>query len=310
MKNHVTSEERKQAVLVNSARSRVERTGIIAAQRIGFATQQAAAKVLRQGGGVGDIVQAVKLSMAKAVPLLADCMVTGHLTGINRTKRAAKFSLELRSLKSAGATPKTAYQNAIDLLQTRLKLPDDELEEIRVQYDAEAVRVVNKTTAAIEARLQSTFLKATAAGTHVKEGKKLLAEAFEKAGIVPRNSFTIEAVFRTQTQLAYGAGEWNADQDPDIQEILWGYKYVTIADDRVRPEHVGFDGVTLPKSDSFWQTNWPPNGFCCRCSAISIFEERAIAPPPAIVMVDGREVAPSADKGFQFNPGLLFRGAA
>jgi SPP1 gp7 family putative phage head morphogenesis protein len=309
MKNHVTSDERKQAVLVDAARSRVERTGIIAAQRIGFATQQAAAKILRRGGGIGDMVQAVKSSMAKAVPLLADCMIAGHLTGISRTKHAAKFSLELRSLKSMGATPKTAYQKALDVLRARLKLPGDKLDLLRSQYDAEAVRVVNKTTAAIEARLQSTFLKATAEGMHVKEGKKLLAEAFEKAGIVPRNSFTVEAVFRTQTQLAYGAGQWRADQDPDIQEILWGYKYITVGDDRVRPEHVGFDGVTLPKEDSFWQTNWPPNGWCCRCSAISLFEERKITPPPASVMVDGREVAPSADKGFQFNPGLLFGGS-
>jgi SPP1 gp7 family putative phage head morphogenesis protein len=306
MKSNVTTAERRQATLVDLARSKVERVGIIVAQRIGFATQQAAAGVMRRGGGVDDIVKSMKSSLSKAIPLLSDCMVAGHLTGMNRESKAVKFSLELRSLKSMKAIPRTAYEESIDLLKTRLHVPATKLDSLRAEYDAEAVCVVNKTTATIEKKLQAAFLKATEEGMHVKEGRKLLAKAFEAAGIVPNNSFTVEAVFRTQTQLAYGAGQWNADQDPDIQEILWGYKYVTVADDRVRPEHVGFDGVTLPKDDSFWQTNWPPNGWCCRCSAISIFEERKIIQPPDVVKVDGREVVPTADKGFQFNPGMMF----
>lgn len=40
-------------------------------------------------------------------------------------------------------------------------------------------------------------------------------------------------------------------------------QYRTAKDDKVRPEHAALDGVTLPMSDSFWETYYPPNGWNC-----------------------------------------------
>ena len=40
-------------------------------------------------------------------------------------------------------------------------------------------------------------------------------------------------------------------------------QYRTAKDDKVRPEHAVLDGVTLPMSDSFWETYYPPNGWNC-----------------------------------------------
>ena len=37
-------------------------------------------------------------------------------------------------------------------------------------------------------------------------------------------------------------------------------QYRTAGDDKVRPEHAELNGVTLPQSDSFWDTYYPPNG--------------------------------------------------
>ena len=80
-----------------------------------------------------------------------------------------------------------------------------------------------------------------------------------------------------------------------MQEILWGYKYVTVGDARVRADHQQFEGVTLPKDDKFWDTFTPPNGYQCRCMAIPIFSERPAVKPP-------RNIEP-IDEDFEFHPG-------
>jgi SPP1 gp7 family putative phage head morphogenesis protein len=161
----------------------------------------------------------------------------------------------------------------------------------------------------VEEELQRTILETATAGEHVREGVKSLSEAFDRLGLTPNNSFTLEAIFRTQTAMAYSAGRYSEEQDPAIQEILWGYKYATVGDDRVRPSHVGFDGVTLPKDDPFWSVNTPPNGWACRCTLLSIFEKRPIVEPPNKVDVDGKMVHPEADPGFRFNPGAAWAAA-
>ncbi|OSZ79285.1 hypothetical protein CAP35_13815 [Chitinophagaceae bacterium IBVUCB1] len=41
--------------------------------------------------------------------------------------------------------------------------------------------------------------------------------------------------------------------------------YRTVGDGQVRPSHAAMDGTTLPITHSFWATNYPPNGWNCRC---------------------------------------------
>lgn len=43
----------------------------------------------------------------------------------------------------------------------------------------------------------------------------------------------------------------------------YNLQYRTAKDDKVRPEHAALDGVTLPMSDTFWETYYPPNGWNC-----------------------------------------------
>jgi len=142
-------------------------------------------------------------------------------------------------------------------------------------------------------------------GATVQEGSKVLAEAFAANGLSIKEPFKIETIFRTQSALAYAAGRWQSDQHPAIQEILWGYKYVTVGDSRVRPQHKVLDGVTLPKDDEFWLYFWPPNGWNCRCSVISLFEPRQIVYPPSY----WKGLA-EIDKDFVFNAGMVFTESA
>lgn len=235
----------------------------------------------------------------EAAPLLAEAMTAAYLFGRRRSALLAGTAAAPVALR------RSPFQAALKFLMARLALTQGQIDILQAGYMVAASKVLETATEAIERELQQAILQAVTAGEHVKAGKALVLDVFQRNGLTPANSFTTEAIFRTQTQLAFGAGRWQADQDPYIQEILWGYKYVTVGDDRVRPEHVGLDGVTLPKDDPVWNSIWPPNGWACRCVTISVFEPRRPVSVPDQVEVDGRLVRPGPDDGFAYHPGKV-----
>lgn len=123
---------------------------------------------------------------------------------------------------------------------------------------------------------------------------------FNRLGLAGNNRYNIETIVRTQTQMAFNAGKYNAETEPGIAEVLWGYTYYTVGDSRVREEHELIDNVTLPKDHPFWLNNYPPNGWNCRCQVVPLFERESIVSPP-----DDYE---GPDEGFNFNPGNALSG--
>lgn len=174
---------------------------------------------------------------------------------------------------------------------------------LAARYKTDAIKILSDAGTKIESALQKLTNELIISGAPLNEGIAKLSEGFDNLGLTPKNGFQLETIFRTKSQIAYNAGRWQADQDPDIQSILWGYQYTTVGDSRVRPEHAALNGVKLPKDDPFWLTFWPPNGYGCRCAVIPIYEEVQIQRPPKFVPGTEIEVAP--DKGFNFNSGLV-----
>ena len=255
----VTAAERRQAQLIAADQNALLRVGINAATKIGARLQRAALRAYRANRDPAAVVAA---ELEPAPLLLGRAMLFGHLRG---RWRSGLFSANGHGRKTIAArlypdSPlDTPYDEAAKILANRLMIPLDALKALELKYVADALRVVKKASDKIERDLQAAMMRTTEAGAHVREGVKSLRQVFDANGMTPQNSFTLEAIFRTQTTMAYGAGRWNADQDPAIQEILWGYKYVTVGDDRVRPNHAALDGTRLPKDDPRWSEIWPPN---------------------------------------------------
>lgn len=68
----------------------------------------------------------------------------------------------------------------------------------------------------------------------------------------------------TAISSAMTARDWQGYQD--TKTVMPTLRYVTAGDKRVRHEHAALDGVQRPVDDPFWDTYYPPNGFCCRCT--------------------------------------------
>lgn len=106
----------------------------------------------------------------------------------------------------------------------------------------------------------------------------------------------LKTEWRTSVANGRGAAQWlDITRDIDLFPFL---KYETIGDERVRPDHEDFDGITRRADDKFWRKHFPPNGFNCRCDAIQMtghergFKEtstktaRSIAEPPKLFQMN------------------------
>lgn len=81
-------------------------------------------------------------------------------------------------------------------------------------------------------------------------------------------------------------------------------QYRTAGDDKVRPEHAALNGVTLPQSDPFWETYYPPNGWNCRCTVVQVRKSKYPQTPRDEAMARGQEALQNDTKGlFRFNSG-------
>lgn len=84
----------------------------------------------------------------------------------------------------------------------------------------------------------------------------------------------------------------------------YNLQYRTAGDDKVRPEHAALNGVTLPMSDPFWETYYPPNGWNCRCTVVQVRKSKYPTTPRDEAITRGEEALQSDTKGiFRFNPG-------
>jgi SPP1 gp7 family putative phage head morphogenesis protein len=262
-------------------------------------TQRIVSRVLRAWRKGRDPGTALVNEMQAVAPTMTTLSVAAHLTGIEWMRRSTN------TLRLA-----TSQERAVDSLRRRLDMDPDAVAQLATEYDARVQKTIMDLGDHGSAKLSAELQAMTAEGVHVREGTQRLRDAMVRAGVVSKTGapgFLVEGMFRTQTQMAYNVGQWQSAQDPVIQEILWGYEYVTVGDDRVRPEHLGLEGTTAPKDHPIWDRIYPPNGWACRCAALEIFEPEPMALPPAEFEdpFTGKVVEPGADRGFDVNFGKI-----
>lgn len=84
----------------------------------------------------------------------------------------------------------------------------------------------------------------------------------------------------------------------------YNLQYRTQHDEKVRPEHAALDGVTLPPSDPFWETYYPPNGWNCRCTVAQVRKSKYPTTDPEEARARGEEALQKDTRGiFRFNSG-------
>lgn len=273
----------------------------------------AALKALRSGHSVYPAVQSFTKTLE---PVMRGALLTAHLQGRIDAQITAVTAMAARAKKKISLYSSLGpYDKAVEALKSREQLTPEQVAELEKLYGDTALRVTRNLGQSVEQKCQKAAADILSQGMHVNEATARMRQAFKAAGVLPQvvvngqarpAIFLLETLARTQVQLAYGAGRWNANQDTAIQEILWGYEYSAVMDDRTRPEHAALDGMRAPKDDPIWKKIWPPNGFACRCSTIEIFigdkEAKGFMPDG----VDDEAIADATAGGWGYNAGEVY----
>lgn len=163
---------------------------------------------------------------------------------------------------------------------------------------------------------------AAAVNRAVTEGKSI--EAFRKdfrsiveqrgwhgwtgEGSPKMEAWRTRIIYTTNANTAYAAGRYAQLQAFDY----WIYRH-SDAVNHPRPQHVSWNGLTLPKDHPFWQTHYPPNGWGCHCYVVgsrSAGGAKRLGGDPNKTLPDGWDAidpktgAPvGIDKGWDYAPG-------
>jgi hypothetical protein len=79
----------------------------------------------------------------------------------------------------------------------------------------------------------------------------------------------LATIYDTNISMAFAAGRWER-----INRVKDGRPYLMYdhLEGQAHPRllHASWDGITLPVDDPWWRTHYPPNGWHCHCSVISL----------------------------------------
>lgn len=110
----------------------------------------------------------------------------------------------------------------------------------------------------------------------------------------------LRTIFNTNMRTAYAKARY----ENQMQSLGEYFRYTAVLDNRTREAHRKLHGKTLPKTDKFWDTNYPPNGWGCRCKVQVLTEAECVA-RGIVPLADGSFLPQAAEKDFRYNPGKI-----
>jgi SPP1 gp7 family putative phage head morphogenesis protein len=126
------------------------------------------------------------------------------------------------------------------------------------------------TDAELSDAVKESLAMALNEGKSIRDWRKTADEIFDRKGVTRLNNFQAEMIWRTETSMAYGAGQYAKLQEVSDRFPFW--EYVTAKDERVRDSHRALDGKIFKVDDRQF---YPPLGFNCRCKARPISKRQA-----------------------------------
>lgn len=108
----------------------------------------------------------------------------------------------------------------------------------------------------------------------------------------------LKTIYRTNMQTSYMRGRHQHQKKVSDRRPWWMYDAVN--DSNTRPSHAAKDGTIKRHDDAWWDSNYPPNGWGCRCHVRTLsdrqMERRGLEPT---------EGTPDdiASEGWDYNPG-------
>lgn len=81
----------------------------------------------------------------------------------------------------------------------------------------------------------------------------------------------LQTIFDVNLRVSAAQGDWERQQS--VKDARPYLRYTALRDNRTRPLHRRWHAIILPQDDPWWETHYPPNGWRCRCKAMSVSAE-------------------------------------
>lgn len=203
-----------------------------------------------------------------------------------------------------GESSDYVFRVAAEFLSSKEAVPMEVYEQLQKEARDRAFSVSRYTEAEVLNQFLRELVDAVEDGTTNAEFRKRMNDFLERNGYTAASPWHLDVIFLTNIQTAYNAGHYVNMQTAKKFRPYWQYK--TAGDGRVRESHAAMHNRVYAADDPIWDVWYPPNGFRCRCTVVSLskrqVEERglAVSDRPPTSLVNNEPVFP--DKGFSNNP--------
>lgn len=209
-----------------------------------------------------------------------------------------------------GLTGDFIFKEAVEFLKKKTPLTAAEYKMLSDECRAKAFTVSGYTSLEVLQKFLDELTDACENGKTKKDFMESMNDFLERNGYEGLNPFHADVIFRTNMQTAYNAGHYKSMTNPTTMKLRPFWKYVTAGDGEVRKSHAMMEGRIYAADDPIWNVWYPPNGFRCRCSVVSLTKsqvERSGVPvskgtPYNVDYSTGEILYQYPDKGFSNNP--------
>jgi SPP1 gp7 family putative phage head morphogenesis protein len=232
-----------------------------------LARHMAAANLL----GRTQIVQEVHRKTGLVVPISTSSRFKSHLG----PRGTAKFAEDDAADLTAGFSLDLPADDAAGYLRDLTPVTKDTFDGLTAQYRRDAFTVAGVTDQRLIQQIRDALADVMQKGGTREDFEAAVRKLTTDAGVEQLAAFTLDTVFTTNMGKAYSLGRYEQQKQPETMKALPFWQYMTVGDDRVRPEHAVIDGFTARAIDPVWNKIYPPNGFNCRCIVIALLESEA-----------------------------------
>lgn len=209
-----------------------------------------------------------------------------------------------------GLSKDFVFRDAVAFLKGKKVLTEEEYRELDDGSRAKAFTVSGYTGLGVLKEFLDCLEEAAEKGTTKEQFREDMNRFLEEHGYGGINPWKSDNIFRTNMQTAFHAGHYKSMTEGTALRMRPYWRYRTAGDGHVRESHAAMEGRVYRADDPIWDIWYPPNGFQCRCTVVSLSKRQVerlglrveTAAPYSVDHSTGEILPKFPDKGFSGNP--------
>lgn len=216
------------------------------------------------------------------------------------------------------------FREAIDFYRSKVRVPTRHYTDLMNQAHSKAFMVAGAMRDDMLCDFQEAVGKALTEGATLADFRRDFDAIVARYGWAYNGTpgWRSRVIYDTNVRTAYSAGHW---QQMQTTKKMRPYgRYLHGPSIHPREQHLAWDGKVVPLDDPWWDYRWPPNGWGCKCSVVSVSQREVerngwevTRPEPdetirvTVNTPDGPlevETVAGVDPSFAYNPGKSATG--